>query len=105
MYYLIGIFILYVLFIITGSRKQRMKIKIKKTITYKNVNVISENIDEIEFKSLENEAFESNNFTVQTLRIKSEYVDEEMTYLAIVPKSYNPEKSYPAIFFTSWITR
>jgi len=104
MYYLIGIFIFYMAFVITGSRKQRMKIKVKRTITYKNVNVISEtnNIlktnSEEESELLKDLTLESENFIIQNLKIKSQNVDEEMTYLAVVPKSYTPEKSYPVLY-------
>jgi len=104
MYYLIGIFIFYMVFVITGSRKQRMKIKVKRTITYKNVNVIpkTNNIlktsNEYETEPLEDLTLESENFIIQNLKIKSQNVDEEMTYLAVVPKSYTPEKSYPVLY-------
>lgn len=104
MYYLIGIFIFYMVFVITGSRKQRMKIKIKRTITYKNVNVIPKTNDilktnrEEENETLKELTLESKNFVVRNLKIKSKNVDEEMTYLAVVPKSYTPEKSYPVLY-------
>lgn len=98
MYYLIGIFIFYIIFVITGSRKQRMKIKIKKTITYKNVNIIPENNSNICFEPFKKSTLESKNFTVQNFKIKSKNVDEEMSYLAVIPKSYTPEKSYPVLY-------
>ena len=62
MYYLIGIFIFYIVFLVTGSRKQRMKIKIKKTVTYKNVNIVPENNKKNSFEPLEDLTFESENF-------------------------------------------
>jgi putative tributyrin esterase len=98
MYYLIGIFIFYMAYVITGSRKQRMKIKIKKTVTYKNVNIIPENYKGIDFEPLEALTLESKSFVVQNIKMKSSNVDEEMTYLAVVPKSYTPEKSYPVLY-------
>ncbi len=98
MYYLIGIFIFYTAYVVTGSRKQRMKIKIKKTVTYKNVNIIPENDKGIDFEPLEELTLESKSFVVQNIKMKSNNVDEEMKYLAVVPKSYNPEKSYPVVF-------
>ena len=67
MYYLIGIFIFYIVFIVTGSRKQRMKIKIKKTITYKNVNIVSESNKGINFEPLKGFTLESKKFIVQSL--------------------------------------
>lgn len=98
MYFLTGIFIFYIIFIVTGSRKQRMKIKIKKTITYENVHVVSKTKERIDLEPLEELTLESKNFVIQEFKIKSKNVDEEMTYLAVVPKSYTNEKNYPVLY-------
>ena len=98
MYYLIGIVIFYIVFLITGSRKQRMKVKIKKTVNYKDVHIIPENNKREFFEPSNKLTFESKNFIVQNFNIKSKNVDEEMTYLAVIPKSYTPLKSYPVIY-------
>ncbi len=98
MYYLLGIFILYIIFIVTGGRARRMKYKIKKTMTYENVTVI-EDVEEIpHIFDTENIITETENFTIENFVIKSKYVEEEMDYFVVLPKSYDPNKSYPAVF-------
>jgi len=98
MYYLLGALVIYIVFVVTGGRKRRMKYKIKRTMKYSGVEVIDDSDIKLSFKPFEKEVFESQNFSVEKIIIKSINVEEEMDYFAIVPKSYDPKKSYPVLF-------
>ncbi len=98
MYYLLSIFIFFIIFNIIISRKNRMKWKLKKTLTYNNVFVTNEKDGEKDFLPYGDFVTETENFFVEEHIIDSLYVDEKMSYLAAIPKTYMPEKSYPVLF-------
>lgn len=114
MYYLIGIIFIYLVFVITGSRRSRMKRRIRKTKKFDRVSVISDKegwkafIPYTEVGAskpvMETGDYdfpadwlisESKNFKVEKEFLDSKFTDEKMSFLTIVPKDYSPDKSYP----------